>query len=63
LADELGLFDCELLVGLETDLVGLLHGFLADEGRHLLQLSGDLVVGEGVYLRHDGGSVQVLCST
>jgi hypothetical protein len=42
LADELRFLDLELVVGLEADFVGLLHGFLADKGRHLLQLSGDL---------------------
>ena len=42
MAHELGLLNCELLVGLEADFVGLLHGLLADEGRHLLELAGDL---------------------
>ena len=45
LAHELGLLNCELLVGLEADFVGLLHGLLADEGRHLLELAGDLTWG------------------
>lgn len=42
LADELGLFDLELLVGLDLDLAGLLHGLLLDEGRHLAELIVDL---------------------
>jgi len=42
LSHELGLLDSKLLVGLEVDLTSLFHGFLLDEGCHLLQLLGDL---------------------
>lgn len=42
LTDQLGLFNGELFVGLEMDFASFLERFLANEGRHLLQLGCDL---------------------
>lgn len=42
LANKLRLLDLELLVGLDLDLAGLLHGLLLDERRHLAELIVDL---------------------